>query len=133
MDMRNYYTKPSLNHAHIVMNRWWVQIVLGTGEIYTVARLYENSAQLRLMDYIMRGSKQGQTVFLTAMKHYDPSLEDITNMSEVLRLCGFNSELKRVFFPVCTKEKIRFEPFRDLTEKQVLAVKKQAERYGSKS
>lgn len=59
-----------------------------------------------LMKYLF--NNLDSPVKLTTIRNEVEGMASTSNLSETIRACGFNSQLKKLFFPICKSDKLQF-------------------------
>jgi hypothetical protein len=94
------------------------------GRLYTIARLRESSTQYQFMQYLLTPDNHDIDITIQDINSI-PGCASVKNLTEPVRYCGFDKELKSAFFPVIRKERLRFTPAANLTTEQYISLQKQ--------
>jgi len=99
---------------------------------YAIQNLREGGTYHKLMEFLLAPTNLDIDITIDEVQAIE-GLASIKSFSEPLRHCGFNEALKKVFFPTRKKDRIRFSPNVILTPEQLDALKRQSEKFASRS
>ncbi len=127
--VKHSQTEPSVRAARVVMDgseRRYVRIVVtGYGE-FSIAKLQVGRAPFDFMHYLYRPENSETVITIKDIHKEISSCRTRKDMTELVGDCGFDKALKKAFFPVVEKGKVRFRPTAELDAKQFEALKKRA-------
>ena len=93
---------------------------------YLVAQLEKGGSYDRFMNYVLDEENAGFSISIDDIKALRGTLQSAKDLTELTRRSGFNKQMKLAFFPKSKSGKFQFTPVAMLNDKQVEAVKKQA-------
>lgn len=110
-----------------------ILITITGDKTYIVARLEKDGSYDRFMDYVLDAENADIDISIEDINALKGTLLSVKDLTELIRHSGFNKQLKLAFFPTSNWDKIRFTPVAMLNDRQVKAVKKQAEKVKAKN
>lgn len=103
--------------AHITIDKNTTFVMLSNGEKIQLKKFRTGSGPLDFMKYLLTNS--GSTVTLTALRADVATCRSRSDLTELVRECGFVKSLKQIFFPEMSGAKVRFEQSVPVTSAQV--------------
>lgn len=113
---------PEISNARVIVKEHrFVCIVLNDGKEYQIAPLQRDAAPYNFIQYLL--ANQSTDIDLDDVKEDVPGCRSVTNLTEMVRACGFDKSLKKAFFTKMNSSRINFNANAILNEGQLTALK----------
>lgn len=114
--------RPEISNARVIVkDHRFVCVVLHDSEEYRIAPLQRGAAPYNFMQYLL--ANQSTDIDLDDVKENVEGCRSVTNLTEIVRACGFDKSLKKAFFTKMSGGRINFNATVILNEGQMTALK----------
>ncbi len=125
------YEETSTREARVFMQGRTVCVEYDS-EVYSIAVLREGGTFYRFMQFLLAPDNYDIDITIDEVRKIK-GFSRLENLTEPIRHCGFDKELKRAFFPLRKKGRVHFTPTAPMSAERLRSLKKQAEKIASKS
>lgn len=124
--------EPEARDAEVFLRGRYVCVNVTGDNTYKIAALEKDGTLHRFMKFLTDDDNADIDVKIDEVKLIQ-GLASTTDLTELVRYCGFNRSLKKAFFPTMERDRIRFRQSTTLDSTQITALKEQASKQAAKN